>query len=327
MLARLTFATLLCAAGLCAQTTEYLVVEKGHHALGFYSSEGKRLYGVTVGQHPHEIALSTDRRYAYITDNGVMRLEHEGQGGSTVSIVDLVERKKIGEISTGEARRPHGITVDPSTGRLLVTTEMPDRLLVIDPVARKVLRSYDTQGKISHMVVLGPKGEWAYVSNSSSGTVSAIHLASGKVELIPTGQRPQGAVLSKDGSELYVVNKNSNLIAVIDTASRKKIAAIPTGGGPSRIALTPDGMLGYHLAYDKAVGFADPKTRKQVSQVPLGLEPVSFNLSSDGKLAFASAENDDVVFVISVPEKKVIRKFQTAKGAAPDPVITWTRPK
>jgi DNA-binding beta-propeller fold protein YncE len=44
-----------------------------------------------VGKHPHEFVVSTDGRYAYTTDNGSMLLETPGQGGNTISIVDLGE--------------------------------------------------------------------------------------------------------------------------------------------------------------------------------------------------------------------------------------------
>jgi hypothetical protein len=53
---------------------------------------------------------------------------------------------------------------------------------------------------------------------------------------------------------------------------------------------------------------------------------VSLNLSRDGTLAFASAEEKDTVFVVSLPEKKVIRTLHTAAGAGPDPVMEISAP-
>ncbi len=129
-----------------------VVLLKGASALGFYTPEGKLLSTVAVGQHPHEMVLSADGKTLYTTDNGTMRIEHAGSGGNTVTAVDVASRRKRGSISLGKFHRPHGIDLDPATGRLAVTTELPDRLLLLDPVRGRVLRSYDTKGKTSHMV-------------------------------------------------------------------------------------------------------------------------------------------------------------------------------
>src|SRR5262249_18626563 len=93
-----------------------LVVLKGTGAVGYYSLDGKLLTTVKVGEHPHEIAISPDGKFAYVTDNGTMRMEDAGKGGNTVSIIDIAARKRVGTISTGTYRRPHGISVDSRTG-------------------------------------------------------------------------------------------------------------------------------------------------------------------------------------------------------------------
>jgi len=159
-----------------AQNPTYLILQKAESSLGFYTPSGQHLASVPVGKHPHEFVVSNDGRFAYTTDNGSMLLETPGEGGNTISIVDLVSRKKAGEILLGEFRRPHGIDLDRKTGRLAISCELPDRLLIVDPVTRNVVRDYDTLGKTSHMVTLGPGAEWAFVSNSSSDNVAAIHL-------------------------------------------------------------------------------------------------------------------------------------------------------
>ncbi len=307
---------------LTARGAQILILHKGGSSLGFYTAEGEHITSVPVGRHPHEMVLSPDERYVYCTDNGTMAIEQAGTGGNTVSIVDVAARKKVGEISLGKYRRPHGIDLDARTGRLYVTTELPDQLLVIDPQAQKVLRTYDTKGKTAHMVSLGPKGERAYVSNSSSATVAAVLLATGEVTLIPTGERPEGSALSPDGKFLYVVNREAARITVIDTATQTAAGEIKTGNGPVRVAVTPDGnTLVYALIHDKAVGFADVKTRMETATVPLAGNPVSLSLSPDGELAFASAQDIDTTYVVSVKDRRIVREIKTAEGARPDPAI------
>jgi len=307
-----------------AQDPVLLVLLKGANALGFCTPEGKLLSSVAVGQHPHEMVLSPDGRYAYTSDNGTMRIEHAGSGGNTISIVDLAARKRTGEISLGEFRRPHGLDLDPKSGLLAVTCEAPDRLLIVDPVKRAVVKTFPTHGKSSHMVSWGPGGRWAYVSNAGSSSVAAVEISTGQVKLIPTGERPEGSVLSADGTRVFVCNREAGAIAVIDTAKQQVVGRISTGKGPVRIARTPDGrQLVYALMHESKIEFADPVSLKVLGQAPLPAGPVvSLNVSQDGKLAFASAEERDTVFVVSIAGRKLVRQFQTAPGAAPDPVLS-----
>jgi YVTN family beta-propeller protein len=322
----LAVAALACGFSIAGEAI-YLVLQKGASSLAFYTTGGELATAVPVGQHPHEMILSRDRRFLYTTDNGTMRIEHAGTGGNTVSVIDVPGKRRVAQISLGEFRRPHGIDLDPSTGRLAVSTELPNRLLIVDTEKRSIVRSYETKGKTSHMVKFGPGAKYAYVSNSSSANVAAVRLSDGEVTLIPTGTRPEGSVLSPSGNELYVCNRESASISIIDTARNTVTATIATGKGPVRIAVTPDGKkLVYALMHDKQVGVADIATRKQIGQVALGGPPVSLNLSADGRTAFASAEDDDTFYVVSVRDLKIRKTITTKPGAHPDPVFEYTAP-
>jgi YVTN family beta-propeller protein len=175
------------------------------------------------------------------------------------------------------------------------------------------------------MVTFGPGAKWAYVSNSSSGTVAAINVTTGETRLIKTGDRPEGSVLSKDGKELYVVNRESHNITVINTVTQLAMANIKTGKGPVRIALTPDGRtLVYALMHDKKLAFADPKQRIETDHVIIPGEPVSCSLSEDGKLAFTSSETTDMVYIVSIATKKIVGEIKPPPGSGPDPVLQLT---
>jgi YVTN family beta-propeller protein len=316
---------LLGGAGAFAQTPNLLVLAKGASRLLFCSPDGRSLTQASVGAHPHEIVLSPDGRLAYTSDNGTMRIEQPGTGGNTISILSIPDRKKIGEISLGRFRRPHGLALDPASGLLAVTAELPDQLLLVDTRTRRIVRTFDTQGKTAHMVALSADGKFAYVSNSNSSNVSVINLSNGSVKLLATGTRPEGSTRSRDGRHIYVVNREGAAITIIDTATNELSGTIRTGKGPVRIAETPDGKLVYALIHDRTVELADPVTRRvlKVSHFLDG-DPVSMNLSADGKRAYVSVEDLDLVYTLSVPELRVISRFQLPKGTGPDPVQETT---
>jgi YVTN family beta-propeller protein len=310
------------SAAAMAGGPRFIVGEKLAGSAGFYDDTGARIADVKVGRHPHEMALSPDRRTVYVSDNGVVWMTEDGPGDNTVSIIDLAQHRRTGVIDLGEYRRPHGITVDRATGHIFVTTERPSALVELDPVSRKVVRAFDVKGKAPHIVVLGPRSEFAYTSDDNSGTISAIRLATGAVKVIPAGKRPQGQVLSPDGKFLYITLEDDNAIAVLDTAKNEIAGRIATGRAPNRVAITPDGkLLVYSMQLAGAVGFADAASRKQIAQVPVGGQTMSISLSPDARLAFTGIQEHDTIAIVSVPDRKLVRTFKTVAGTGPDAII------
>jgi len=305
-----------------AQTSRFVVVQKLSGTVGFYDANGRHISDAKVGLHPHEMALSTDGKTIYVSDNGVIWMTETGAGENTVSVIDVATRKRTGVIDLGTYHRPHGITVDPRTGQLFVTTEHPNALLVIDLATRKIMKAIDVKGQAPHMVVLSADSEWAFTSDSNSGDLSAIRLATGEVKLIRAGKRPQGQAFSPDRKTLYVTIADEMAIAIFDLSKMAFTGRIPTGKTPVRVAVTPDGKtLVYALQEANAVGFADIATRKEIGQVNAGGPTMSISLSPDGKTAYTGIQEQDKVVVISVADRKIVQSFSTPKGAGPDPVI------
>jgi YVTN family beta-propeller protein len=306
-----------------ADKVAYLaVVEKVAGSVSFYTETGEQIRRVPVGPFPHEAVLSKDGKTLYVSVNGVLWMTEDKQGNNTIAVVDVPGMRKVRDIDLGKFHRPHGIALTAPGDRVLATTERPFGLILADPIAGKVVRDFDVKGKSPHMVIPTPDGEWAFVSDTDSDSVAAVRLKTGEVTLIPTGGRPQGAVLSHDARVLYVVNTDGNKISIIDVASKRVTGEIPTGKGPGRIALTPDGKtLIYNLQFEPAVGFADIAAKKQVAQVAVSSRPLSLTMSRDGRRAFLGIQDQDKVVFVSVPDRKIERVLDLPKGSGPDPAI------
>src|SRR4051812_28194439 len=67
---------------------------------------GKVLGRVPTGEGPHEVAVSSDGRVAFVANYGTAQ-----SPGSTISVIDLVGQKEIRKVSLGPLRRPHGLAV------------------------------------------------------------------------------------------------------------------------------------------------------------------------------------------------------------------------
>ena len=313
-----------------AARADLLVVEKKGDAVGFYASSGERVAEVRVGRTPHEVAVSRDGRHAFVSNNGVLWMDYEGPGGNTLAIIDIAGQRLEATLPLGKFHRPHGISLDPRSTRAFVTAENPDRLVLVDLDARAVIADFDNGGVDPHMVTFDRDGRWGYVSNTASGTVGAVHAVTGELRLIDVGKGPQGSLLSRDGKLLWVTCRDEGRIDIIDTATKTLAGSIATGEGVNRLAATPDeSLLVYSLQYGKAVGIADIARREELAQVPLGGAPLSISLSRDGRYAFAGVQDNDQIWIVSVPERKVVQVIDTPPGAGPDPVIeigTYTPP-
>jgi DNA-binding beta-propeller fold protein YncE len=333
--ALLTAAALLSALG-CADpepdalleadaAAALVVVEKKASQVGFYAADGTRIAGVAVGETPHEMVLDPDGRHLYVSDNGVLWMDYAGPGGNTISIIDLESRAKVGEISLGDNHRPHGMSLDSATNRLLVTSENPDALVLVDLDSRSVIRTYDNGGEAPHMVTFDATGEWAYASNTNSNNVAAIHIESGEITDLPGCDGPQGGALTRDGSRYYVTCRDEGTIQVIDTATKTFIDEVKTGLGVNRVNLTPDEQtLVYSIGGDAAfAAFADVATLEETGRVELGGPPLSCTLSKDGDYAFFGVQDSDEIYVISVATREIVQVIETPEGQGPDPVMEY----
>jgi DNA-binding beta-propeller fold protein YncE len=303
-----------------ATAQELVVVEKKAHALGFYSLDGARVAGVPLRTHPHELIYSPDNRFAYVTENGLLWMTDPGKGGNSIAIVDLKEKKLAGRIELGDNYRPHGMDINPRNWQMVVTVEGPAGLLLIDLKERKVLRRYDTKGDAPHMVTLDKKGEIAWVSNSHSGTLAAVNLATGDVKLIEGGKNTQQSVISADGKFLYLTVSEANVILEIDLSTHKVLRRIETGTFPARLAFYNNGK---GLIYNtiKGVAWADLTTGKEIAKAELPGRPLSMTLSKDGKRAYLGVQDEDQIAIVDVAQKKVIRYLKTPAGTGPDPIL------
>ena len=297
-----------------------LVSQKAHKSVAWYTLGGDLLVETSVSDHPHEIVRSADGATLYVTDNGVMQIENAGEGGNKVSVIDMTERKKVSEIDLGKWHRPHGIDLC-ADGTLLVTTENPDQLLVIEPGQTAISKEYPTGGETPHIVRCSPDSTTAYVSNARSGTVAKIDLASGEHELLATGDRPEGSTLSKDGSKLYVAHRDADKIVIVDTGAWKALGEIATGAAPVRCGLALDEtVLVYGLFGGEAIGFADLAEMKEVHQIPLAGPAVSLEMHGE-ETALTCAQAEGVCYVVSVPERKILHTVTVKESANPDPAL------
>ncbi|MEU6216730.1 YncE family protein [Streptomyces sp. NPDC047022] len=73
----------------------------------------------------------------------------------------------------------------------------------------------------------------------------------------------------------YATNFNSDTVSVVDTATNTVTATIPVGGGPTGVAITPQGTRAYVTkAFSNDVSVIDTTTNTVTATIPVGLFPI-----------------------------------------------------
>jgi YVTN family beta-propeller protein len=303
-----------------AEQDVLLVVQKGDHSLGYYDpASGRELARVEVDPFPHEFSLSGDGRRAYLACFGVALAEHGGPGGNTVAVVDVPSRRRIGTIGCGDYRRPHDVVCD-AAGRAYILSEATSHLLVAeDPASGRFDRVLPTRGRGSHMVSVLRDGSVAFTSNMESGDVTALFPRDpGRPGvLLPAGQHPEGSVLDAEEARLFVVNRESAEITVVDVKRLAVVETIPTPPGPVRICRDPRGRLLVALYHGKGLLILDERDVRAQRVVPLPEKAISVGYHEASRTAFLST-HAHCVCAVDVDAGRLVHSIPTRLD--PDPV-------
>ncbi len=320
------------ATAAVAQRGTLVVLNKSEATCSLLSlPSGKIVATLPTGDGPHEVAVSPDGRTAVVSNYG-----RRGHPGHTLTVIDIPARKVVKTIDLGEYRSPHGIVYLPDGRRVLVTCEGNKKLLMVNVAAAKVEAAISTGQKVSHMVVVSPRLQRAFVANIGSGTVTAIDVAKRrKIKDIATGRGSEGIALSPDEKELWVTNRADDNVAIVDPVALKIVAKLQTGKMPIRVKFTPDGR--YALvsnARSGDVSVYSVRRRRELRRIPMqvkaaadtsgrlfagrmtGPVPVGVLIPPSGKRAFIANTNADQITVIDLEKWKVVGRLQA--GREPD---------
>ncbi len=151
------------------------------------SDNSVRLNAITGFSGPFAIAITPDGKYAYVTNFGSNNFSPVG---TTVSVVDLSSNTIVATITLGI--QPSGIAITPDGSFAYVSnystvyngagftdlTASQGTVSVIETKTNTVVSQIVGLGLSPDAIAISPNGQFAYVTNYSSNTVSIIALPS-----------------------------------------------------------------------------------------------------------------------------------------------------
>jgi YVTN family beta-propeller protein len=286
----------------------------------------KTVATVPVGQGPHEVAISTDGRWAVVTNYGV-----QGTAGNTLSVIDLAAETPgvVRTIDLGQYQRPHGAAFVQSGMKLLVTSETSQRLLLLDFISGRIDTAMATNGRGSHMVTVQRDGRRAWTSNIADGTVTEFDVDTRTSKrTFAVAANVEGISATPGGVQVWVGSNTAKSVTVVNGADAKILGTITGFGQPYRVGVSRTGRVA--LVSDppsNRIWIYDVGTRKELAQIDLagqtgvgspaaqaGPEGITFDPIAD--YAYVTLHGTNQVVAIDLRSRKVMG-FGSV-GAGPD---------
>lgn len=214
----------------------YVTIVSGNDVDVFDPAKRALVDSVNVGTGPHDIDVSRDGKTVYV---GLIR-------GTDVTMFDAATDRVLKRIPFGANVRPLALSHDES--RLYVQLSQFYGFVVADPRSGRIVRRVDMPMPngakapdtlpvtTNHGIRITADGRYL-IANGSMTDLTAIYSlpALRLVATVPVGRDPNWVTLSPDGRRVFVTNRGSNDVSVIDLASRKEIARIKVGRYPERM--------------------------------------------------------------------------------------------
>ena len=199
---------------------------------------------IPIGERPHEVAVSEDRKTAYVSQFGIADYDNRvGTPGDRVVEIDLAEARRTGDfVLPPPALAPHGVKLRPGTNELFVNAEVGgERMFVFDPQSRRLLRSFPIP-KGTHNFVFSADGASLYGFAGEDG-ISRIDAGEGAVLASQDPGSPiRGLFFTEKGTILAGAKDELLELRPDDLAIMRRLPA-PRPGQFLYLDQWPDGMI------------------------------------------------------------------------------------
>ncbi len=313
--------------------------DKAGPVLAFIDPETGRIGArVPLGADPRMAAVSADSKAAYVvnTNDAIRKPDAD-----SISVIDLVGRKEIRRVSTGNGSEPDDIKM--VGGKVYFALEGYKAVGRYDPAGNRVEWTIGLGQKGPHMIAVSRDQNTIVAANPGSNTVSIVtNVLKGPtgwdVVQVPVGRGPEGIDISPDGKEAWVTNEAAGGVSIIDV-SRKIVTQhvdLKTTHA-NRLTFNPSAyqvaLIDSHTA---ELVIVDVATRKLVKKIVMpDSAPVSernrnrvydvlFGSNGTAYVSVNGPPGRSYIGVVNMNTLEMVRRIET--GATADG-LAWVQPK
>lgn len=267
---------------------------------------------------PHHIYLSPDGNRLGVGVPGMdLSAGHTGSVSGMKGRV-LVVNPKTGALATNQQTpvMNHNAVFSPD-GSEIWTSQMTDagKVLVYDANTMALKKTIEV-GMEPAEVTMSANGQYAFVANGKSNTVTAIRVSDKTVaKTIPVGDDPVGAWPGAN-NRMYVDNEKGKSISVIDVDKLAVVETINLGFTPGYVAFHPvRNELWVSQAGGSSVAIFENMGGVWMNhaQVSTGLDAHAIVFTKDAQTAYVTNQGAGTVSVINVAARNKIKDIAVGK--------------
>lgn len=266
-------------------------VEEKAGRIDFYNVDtGALLGGTEVGSLPHEIAIASDKKLAFVSNFGVHDYDQTlGVPGNSISVIDLETFKEKYKLITGDKNAPHGLKIRPGhLDELYVNTEIDNQIIVFDLNTNQIKQRIPVVPG-THNFIFSPDGEWLWLMSGKNG-VSKLQAETGAIAGQYIGDTPIRGLSYTNDYQKLILSGNNEIIFLnpLSLQVDHKINHLNVDQILYSV-MTPDGK--YILApavWNNEVLVIDTQQEKIIKRIVTGVDPINISISPDSQFAYVS---------------------------------------
>jgi YVTN family beta-propeller protein len=288
-------------------TRVYVTNSKGDDVTVIDPATMKVVGSIKVGDNPHGLITSPDRRTLYVSVEGTDELV-----AVDIATNQVKSRAKVG-------RAPNEVSITRDGRYVFVPLRNDNAIDVVDIATMKVVDRMKTPA-MPHNTYVSADGRHLYLGSMAGSRITIFDTATHKqINEIAPGDWVRPIALRRDEKLAYVALSKLHGFAVVDlkegkTTRRVELPALPAGTEippydtlTHGLALTPDERELYvtSMAGKAVYAFSVPDL-KQLAKIDVGRFPNWISIAPDGSLVWVSNQLDDSVSAIDTRTKKVV---------------------
>jgi YVTN family beta-propeller protein len=224
-------------------------------------------------------------------------------GSNTIASGTLASESFDSTFITVGVEPPH-VAVNPAGTRAFATNQFGSSLSVVDLQTNLETMQIPLHGN-GFNVIVSRDGAEVYATTDTGWTyvISATSLT--KLDSFPAGPVANGLAIPPSGPLLYVSARDGQKVTIYNTATRKIIDSLVTGGRPQRMAVSRDG--GRLFIADEILGLDVWNLNTKTRDTSVAMSAYSLGLSPDGKRLYITAPTHGEVREVHASTYAILR--------------------